>query len=230
VEIVPGLHWVDAIWDAKVYILCEDDGAVIVDSGMPGREKAIWRHLDLLGYVPGDVRQIWLTHGDIDHAGSAAALKARAGAEIVAHREDIALVEGRAGRALGPVRGAAGLERLFNWAIARVLRYTPAQVDQPVKDGDELGAWRVVHTPGHTPGSVCFHDAQRGILIAGDALRHRRGNLLPPPRLLAPALAASRASVSRIAALDFEICCFGHGAPLVGDASARVRRLAGSLS
>lgn len=229
-EIVPGVHWIERIWDTKVYVLCEENGVVVVDAAMPGRAPVIWRQLRVLGYQPADVRAVWLTHGDVDHAGSAAALKAGSGAELVAHRDDVPMIEGQAGRALGPVRGRRSLEAAFDWLVQHVVRYTPAIVDHQVEDGEELGAWRVVHVPGHTAGSICFYHAKRGILIVGDAIRHIRGNLAAPPRILAPQAAAAVKSVSRIAELDFEVCCFGHGAPLVANASARVRALARSLS
>ncbi|MBN1661751.1 MAG: MBL fold metallo-hydrolase [Anaerolineae bacterium] len=230
VEIVPGVHWIERIWDVKVYVLCQENGAVVVDAAMPGRERVIWRHLAALGYGPADLNAVWLTHGDVDHAGSAAALQAESGAEVVAHHADVPMIQGQAGRALGPVPGRHWLERIFDWLVRDVVHYTPAVVDHPVEDGAELGAWSVVHVPGHTAGSICFHHAARGILIVGDAIRHRRGQLAAPPRVLAPYAAAAVDSVTRIAELDFEICCFGHGPPLVRDARARVRALAHRLS
>jgi len=87
-EVVPGLHWVESIWDTKVYLLFEGDRLFIVDAATPGRAGAVWRHLDLLGYPPGAVDEIWITHGDVDHMGSAAALKDGSGAQVVAHRAD----------------------------------------------------------------------------------------------------------------------------------------------
>ena len=229
-EIVPGVHWIERIWDTKVYVLCQADGVVVVDAAMPGRAPVIWRHLRALGYRPADVHAVWLTHGDVDHAGSAAALQAESGAEVVAHHADVPMIEGRVGRALGPVRGRRWLERAFDCMVRDVVRYGPVAVDHPVEDGDELGEWSVVHVPGHTAGSICFYHAARGIVIVGDAIRHRRGGLAAPPRVLAPQVAAAAESVTRIARLDFEVCCFGHGPPLVGNAQARVRALARGLS
>jgi glyoxylase-like metal-dependent hydrolase (beta-lactamase superfamily II) len=228
-EVVPGLHWVERIWDTKVYVLAEDSRVVLVDAAMPGRAGAIWRHLDVLGHPPEAVGEIWLTHGDIDHMGSVAALKVRSGAQVVAHRSDVALVEGHAQRQLGPSRFTDTYQRVFNWAIYRLLRYQPASVDQSVTDGDSLGGWQVIHTPGHTPGSVSYYHPHRGIVIVGDAINHKRGRLGAPPPLVSYDLDQAYASVRRIAALDFEICCFGHGPPLLQHARQRVQALADSL-
>lgn len=228
-EVVPGLHWVDRIWDTKVYVLLEQDRVVVIDTATPGRAGAIGRHLNSLGYPPEAVDEIWLTHADIDHMGSVAALKERSGARLVVHLADAPLVEGRADRKMGPVAMAGTYQPVFNWAIRRVIRYQPASVDCPVEDGDNLGSWRVVHVPGHTAGSVCFYHPERKIIIVGDAINHRRGRLGRPPAMFTPDPAQARASIAMIAALDFEICCFGHGPPLMEQARQRVQVLADSL-
>ena len=228
-EVVPGLHWVDTIWDTKVYLLLDGDRPVVVDAATPGRAGAVWRHLEGLGYEPEAVGEIWLTHGDIDHMGSVAALKARSGADVVAHRADTALVDGSADRELGPLPLAGTYQRMFNLAIRHLFRYRPAKVDRPMEDSDMLGSWRVIHTPGHTAGSASYFHAERKMIIVGDALNHRRGRLGAPPPMFTPDMAQAHASIRKIAGLDFEVCCFGHGPPLVGNAAQRVRAFAESL-
>jgi glyoxylase-like metal-dependent hydrolase (beta-lactamase superfamily II) len=188
----------------------------------------VWRFLSLLGYPPDAVAEIWLTHGDIDHMGSVAALKAVSGARVVAHRADVPLVEGRAGRELGPVALSGLYRRLFNWIVRRT--YRPVAVDRAVEDGDELGNWQVVHTPGHTAGSISFYHPGRGIAIVGDALNYKRDRLGAPPRLFTPDMGQAYASIQKIAGLFFEVCCFGHGPPLRQDARQRVRAFASTLS
>jgi glyoxylase-like metal-dependent hydrolase (beta-lactamase superfamily II) len=228
-EVVPGLHWVDSIWDTKVYLLLDGDRPVVIDAAMPGRAGAVWRHLDALGYAPEAVTAIWLTHGDIDHMGSVAALKARSGAKVVTHRADVPLVDGTAARELGPLPLSGTYHRIFNTAIRYLFRYHPAEVDCPVEDGDTLGQWQVIHTPGHTAGSVSFYHPGRRIIIVGDALNYRRGRLGAPPPIFTPDMAQAHASIQRIAGLDFDICCFGHGPPLRDNAAERVRAFAQTL-
>jgi glyoxylase-like metal-dependent hydrolase (beta-lactamase superfamily II) len=228
-EVVPGLHWVERIWDTKVYILVEGDRIVVVDAATPGRAGAVWRHLAALGYPPEAVDEIWLTHGDIDHIGSVAALTADSGASVTAHRADVSLVEGRADRELGPLPLSGTYQRLFNWTIWHLFRYQPVAVHRPTEDGADLGSWQVIHAPGHTAGSVCYYHAERKIIIVGDALNHRRGRLGAPPPMFTPDMAQALASIQKIAALDFDVCCFGHGPPLVEGAADRVRAFADSL-
>jgi hydroxyacylglutathione hydrolase len=230
VEVVSGLHWVDRIWDTKVYILLEADRVVVVDAATPGRASAVWQHLESLGYPSEAVDEIWLTHGDIDHMGSIAALKAGSGAKVVAHQADAGLVDGSTDRELGPLPFARTYQSVFNWAIHQLFHYQPTPVDRPVEDNVDLGGWQVVHAPGHTPGSVCFYNPERKLIIVGDALNHRRGRLGAPPPMFTPDMAQAHASIHKIAALDFDVCCFGHGPPLIKDTRARIRAFARTLS
>jgi glyoxylase-like metal-dependent hydrolase (beta-lactamase superfamily II) len=140
----------------------------------------------------------------------------------------VPLVEGQAPRELGPVPLSGAWQRLFNWVVGRL--FEPTEVDCPVVDGDRLGDWRVVHVPGHTPGSVCFYHPGRRIALVGDAINHRRGRLGPPPVTFSSDMAQAYASVLKVADLDMAVCCFGHGPPLTQDATQRVRALAAALS
>ena len=97
-EIVPGLHWVERIWDTKVYVWVEAGRAVVIDAATPGRAGAVRRHLSAMGLPADAVDEIWLTHADIDHMGSVTALKEMSGARVVSHRADAPLVEARAVR------------------------------------------------------------------------------------------------------------------------------------
>jgi glyoxylase-like metal-dependent hydrolase (beta-lactamase superfamily II) len=98
------------------------------------------------------------------------------------------------------------------------------------EDGDDLGGWQVVHVPGHTAGSVCFFHPARELIIVGDAVNHRSGRLGTPPPLFSINMDQAYASVNKIATLEFETCCFGHGPPLKEQARERVRALADSVS
>jgi glyoxylase-like metal-dependent hydrolase (beta-lactamase superfamily II) len=228
-QVVPGLHFVERIWDTKVYVLFETDRLILVDTATPGRAGAVWQQLASMGYAPDAVDEIWLTHADVDHMGSVAALKEGSGAKLVAHVADAPLVDGSAERQLGPVPLAGPFQKVFNWAVRHMFRYQPTTVDRTVKDGDRLGEWHVVHTPGHTPGSVSFYHPERKIILVGDALNHRRGKLGAPPRLYTPDMGQAHRSIAKIAALDVRVCCFGHGPPLLEGTADRLRAFAESL-
>jgi glyoxylase-like metal-dependent hydrolase (beta-lactamase superfamily II) len=106
-------------------------------------------------------------------------------------------------------------------------RAKAAEVDVLLEDGQELsplGGMRVIHTPGHTLGSISLHLPQMGLLMVGDALNHRR-RLSLPPRLYSVDMAQARRSVKRLAELKFDILCFGHGQALTEGAAVSVQDL-----
>jgi glyoxylase-like metal-dependent hydrolase (beta-lactamase superfamily II) len=114
------------------------------------------------------------------------------------------------------------------WPHARLGRACP--VDTPLTDGDPLPGRadaRLVHLPGHTPGSSAVYLPEQGVVLAGDAFEHR-GRLAPPNPRFTEDPAAARASIRKLAALEFETLCFSHFRPLRRGAAATVRALADS--
>src|SRR3990170_3010042 len=87
---------------------------------------------------------------------------------------------------------------------------------------------RVIFTPGHTRGSMSLLDETRSLLIAGDALNNEHG-LGPMDDQFNVDPQQHRASIKRLATLQFDTAIFGHGAPMKGGASARVTELAKRL-
>ncbi len=215
------------VMGSNVYLLV-GDGMTLVDTGFRGRAGGVLSEIRRLGYSPSDVERIIVTHHHADHAGSLAALKAATGASVFAHAADAPFIDGKRPQP-GPSRprwlgrAAAPLRRL--WSTA------PAVVDAVVDEGDELpeacGA-RVLHTPGHTPGSICLFLAQEGVVIVGDVLVHRFGLRLPTP-LFTVDIPLEIESVGRLAGLDFDVMCFGHGRPIARNARAIVSRYADGL-
>lgn len=104
------------------------------------------------------LRQIIVTHAHIDHIGGAAQLKRVTGAPVLFHQADLPIL--------------AMMEVQAGWLGIE----TPEQVtlDQSADDGLRAGIAgleaEVIHTPGHTPGSICLHFPKQELLLAGDTL------------------------------------------------------------
>jgi glyoxylase-like metal-dependent hydrolase (beta-lactamase superfamily II) len=200
----------------NVYLLVEDDGLTLVDSGYPGCCEAILAGLGRSGYAVRDVRRLVLTHADIDHMGSLDDLRRRTGAQVLAHSLEEDIISGQKQRPWGATREA----RLLAFAYHLLQRSShtrlqPSAVDRRLDDGQSWGGrWQVVHTPGHTPGHIALFAPDRRVLLTGDALG-RRGRMLKGPRpMYAADIGEAIASVRKLAALQPETLLFGHREPL----------------
>jgi glyoxylase-like metal-dependent hydrolase (beta-lactamase superfamily II) len=122
---------------------------VIIDPGDEGDRIA--SEVRTMGLEP---EAILLTHGHIDHVNAAGDLRRRLRSRVVCHPADRAMVEE------GEVLSLWGLQR------------EPCRVDQEIGDGDVIPVGgseiRVIHSPGHTKGSVCY--MLDSLLFSGDVL------------------------------------------------------------
>lgn len=98
-----------------------------------------------------------------------------------------------------------------------------------VGDGDSVFDLRIIETPGHTPGHIAVLDPVSGILVAGDALNGDDGGVAGPNPQFSSDMDVANASVVKLAQFDYEIALFGHGEPVLEDASSQVAELAGRL-
>jgi len=149
----------------NVYLIESEAGLLVVDTGIAGNTWKILRVIKKLGYQPRDLAMILLTHAHLDHFGSAASLKARTGAQVLGHEADVAYFEkGGIGAMPGFISGVKDYNLRFQ---GKFLGAPPVKIDEPLKDGDQVGEWEIIHTPGHTPGTINLYSQKRRVLITG---------------------------------------------------------------
>lgn len=229
-EIIPGVHAINKLGVGRAYLYAEADRLTLIDSGLPRSTDRIFAAIEALGRKPGDVRQVIITHYHNDHAGSLADVVDRTGAQVLAHPLDAPVLRGE--RLPAPANANAIMKRLLNATDPGLHAPRSVQVSREVSDGDEVdldGGGRIIHTPGHTRGSISIYLPQRKILFAGDAVANLFG-VRPPVGWFTEDRAAARASIRKLAELDFDVALFGHGRPLDKDASRAFRKLAEKLS
>jgi len=225
-EIAPGVHTIDSLGMGRAYMVVEADRVTLIDTGLRGSADRVLNAIEAVGRRPADVRQIVITHHHMDHVGSLADLADRTGAQVMVHALDAPVVRGETAPP-GPSSGG-----LLKPLLRRVNRpAAPARVDRELADGDEidcLGGMLVVHTPGHTPGSISLYCRGRRLIFCGDAAANTFG-LRPPIGWFTEDQAAAKDSIRKLAALDIDVALFGHGRPIEREAMARFRRLAEKL-
>jgi len=153
---------------SNAYLLL-GDRPVLVDTGAPGDLKRILAALKASGVEPKQLALILLTHGHSDHAGCAAELRRRSGAQVALHAGDADLAhEGENG--VLAAQGAAG--RIVRPFVDE--QFEAFEPDLMFRDGFSLAAHgvkgRVIATPGHTPGSASVV-LDSGEALIGDVLR-----------------------------------------------------------
>lgn len=228
-ELVSGVYLMEGLLGANVYLLLSGNGLTLVDSGMAVDAGRILAQLSQAGYAPSDVNNIVLTHWHGDHTGGARMLATRTGAQVLAHREEAPYVE----KTLPPP-AATGRQRRLNWLGEHVILRRPScDVDRLLEDGDRIEALDgtlIMHTAGHSPGSLCLYQPEREILFCGDAIFNRhpitqRRGLGLYMRFLTLDNERAYQVACRLATLPVQVLCCGHGEPILEGAGEQMRAL-----
>jgi glyoxylase-like metal-dependent hydrolase (beta-lactamase superfamily II) len=219
-EILEGIHHVDGV-NANVYVVVEGKELTVIDTGMPGNSGKILKYIEKMGRQPTDVSRIVLTHFHIDHAGSAHELRKRTNARLAVHEKDVDFV---AGKKIQP----KPKNSLFR-AASSFIKFTPVIPDIVLNENAKVGRLVVIHTPGHTAGSISLYEPESEVLFVGDAIRFTDKKLAGPPEQFTADMREAVESIGKISGLDFDVMLSGHGEPLKPDASRRVKEFYASL-
>ncbi|KAA9339307.1 MBL fold metallo-hydrolase [Hymenobacter busanensis] len=215
---------------------------VLVDTGLPGSEKAIIAAADELFYPGTHPTAIILTHGHMDHAGSARALAEHWRVPVLAHPLELPFLTGRA------VYPPADPTVDRGGSLAFVARFFPPQSFQlsdivqalPIDGNDVpyLPGWRWLHVPGHAPGQLALFRDEDRTLLGADAFATANHESVPSLLLQLPHISVAgspfnynwqevRASVEQLASLQPNAIGCGHGPVIQGpEAAAGLSRLA----
>jgi hydroxyacylglutathione hydrolase len=138
-------------WQTNAYLVWDgrSASALVLDPGMGAAAPLVAR----AGAAGLDLQLIANSHGHIDHVFDNAALARASGAPIAIHPDDAYRLAGES------VSG---------------LRAEPSTASRDLREGDQLHVgdltFDVLHTPGHTEGSVCLYEERRRLLLSGDVL------------------------------------------------------------
>lgn len=216
-EIAPGVH---AVRLMSVYaFLISEPRMTLIDAGLIGSARRVERYAQRIGRRLEELTQIICTHAHPDHIGGVRELAGEREVEVLMHPADLS--------GLKVTLRDAVANRNRGQLIAYFTRH-PGEAT-PIEDGQLLpilGGLEVIHTPGHTPGSICLYAARHRLLFVGDALQVIRAKVTYASAVFSEDLPLARASVARMASLDVETIAFSHYPPWRDGANAVLRDLA----
>ncbi len=212
-----GCYWGNG-GHTELYLL-EGDTLAIIDTGVNDTPTAhIAPALEASGRTLGDVGLVLNTHGHHDHAGGNAELVTASGAKIWIHEADARIAEDHDYQFETYFANhdilVGRTDRLeASKAALKVTAGRPAKVDRRLVDGEviDLGKGirlRVIHSPGHTKGSVCYCWDSEGLVFSGDAVLGQGSRPGGFPLIYFPA--DYRRTIERLLTMDIAVLGLGH--------------------
>lgn len=212
----------------------EQDGATLIDTGMVGMLGQLQEAVRQAGVEWNDIRRVILTHQDIDHIGNLPAIVSSLPSkpEIWAHQDDAPVIEGKQPLLKMSKERLAAMPDGFRQVIEGLFRdLTEIKVDKLLQDGEILplqGNIQVIHTPGHTPGHLCFYISDDKLLLAADELRVENGELAGPNEPFTPDMPLALKSMAKLEGLALiRVLCY-HGGVYDRQPEQAIRKLANS--
>jgi len=210
----------------NVFLVRDGDEAALVDSGF-GDEPSVKARLDFLAEHPGvRVKYIVLTHHHFDHTSGAAQLRESTGAQVALHEGEEKFLLEWDSTAPQDIEIPEEAKELREKVEAFRRQAADATPDVLVNDGDAFAVGslelQIVHTPGHTLGSVCIYMPQEKALFTGDtALGLGTVAISPPPH---GDMGLYLQSLERLKTLDCAVMLPGHG-QAVHDVPAKLQEM-----
>jgi glyoxylase-like metal-dependent hydrolase (beta-lactamase superfamily II) len=226
-EQAPGVFHIEG--PASNWIVVRDEtGFMLIDSGYPADRALVLESIRHVGLHAADARAVLITHGHVDHTGSAAYFSATYGTPILCAAEELAHVQGKEKHQVtfGQVIVRAWRPRVFRWMIHAIKAgslaakpATQAQAWDTVTLRSLPGRPEAILVPGHTPGNASIFLPKAGAIAVGDSFVSGH----PLSRETGPQMlhhmyhadpAAALAATHRLDGINASVVLPGHGPAL----------------
>jgi len=206
----------------NAHLIHDNINAILVDSGLPGSERKVLKALNQIGLTYNSVKLIVITHAHVDHAGNAARLRELTGAPIVAHAGDLVYYKREK---VMRFCATGWFGRLFLRTGLMYQSYAAFEPDKLLSDHQDFDlkpygfSGKVIHTPGHTRGSLSVTLESTGVLV-GDLIASGvlLGGIIFTKRPKRPPFEDNSIEVSealaRLVCQGHDTFYMGHGGPL----------------
>ena len=197
----------------NAFLVKLDEGFILIDTGLPSHWERLESELITAGCLPGKLKLVLITHGDVDHTGNCAKLQEKYKTRIAIHHEDAAMAEQGVymKRKIRTWRGK--LLSILKRLKRRRFTFERFKPDLFLTDGQKLNEYgfnaSVVHIPGHTKGSTGIVTEQ-GNFFAGDTFTNVRK---PGIAMYIENWGQLRNSLARLKTMKIKTIYPGHGAP-----------------
>jgi glyoxylase-like metal-dependent hydrolase (beta-lactamase superfamily II) len=145
---------------SHIYLVHQNDGWVMIDTGFPKLAKNIINELQTLQIDPHDIKSILLTHGDVDHVGNLKKLMQIIKCDVYADANELPYL-------------AKQKAYSFRKRLLKIVFRTPKFKNIKALPNNTIGELKIIKTPGHTPGHVCY--VYKDCLLAGDLISTPKG-------------------------------------------------------
>jgi glyoxylase-like metal-dependent hydrolase (beta-lactamase superfamily II) len=227
-QIITNLYTFTRLLVGRVYMIEDRDGLTIIDAGIGFAAERIVKQLEWRRHKANDVKRIIVTHAHPDHIGGLPKLKELTGAQVICSAVERPYVQGEQAAPIADPATLPPLAKLMASGPAKPQKGTP--VDRVLADGEVMsevfGGLTAIYTPGHSPGHMALWQPEKKVLFTGDVLMNVPRGLRLPFAAFTTNMDEDKRSLKRIAMLDSQVVCFGHGVPLMEGAAAQLRAFA----
>ena len=214
-QILPGLYTFTGLFAGRVYAIEDSDGFTLIDASIPPAGAKIIKQLANAGHLPSSIKRILITHAHPDHVGSLPFLQEKSGAQVMASALEAEVIEGK-----------TAVPRRATNPRPPETKYPGSPVNHILSDGEiiaeVMGGLQAIHTPGHAPGHLAYWQPEKKVLFCGDVIFRIPRNMRLPFAMLTVDMAENIRSIGRLATLQPQLICFGHGQPLIVKASKKL--------
>ena len=219
-KISSNIHLIREASGCNIYLL-ESDDLILIDTGTPGNLEVVESYVEGLDREIQELSSVLLTHSHLDHVSSAPEIRSKTGTKIIAHRLDSRYLSGERKR---------GMLMRIGDLLSRKPNF---DVDNFAEDGDEIEGFKIIHTPGHTEGSLSFYYEKERALFVGDGIRSdgkfpfgKRGNLSLSPAFFSESVSEMENSVKKIInEVEPDLLLPGHGPPVSREIDRKIKEL-----
>lgn len=207
----------------NAFLVKAGDNYILIDTGIAQQWNRLETALLKAGCLPDRLKLVIITHGDSDHTGNCARLQSQYQAKIAMHPGDVAMVKTGA-PAKHKARTLTGKIFLFLGKLASGRAgFDTFQPDVLLEDGQSLDPYglaaRVIHTPGHTQGSIAIL-TETGQLFVGDTLSNRTRPDVAP---FVQNFQELEKSIATLKNVNAKMVYPGHGKPFPFEALSSIR-------